>query len=142
LSDQSGFDMLAGDPAVKLVGFIEDLSEYYDWARVMVVPLRYGSGVKGKVLTALSYGVPCVSTRIGSEGMGLTPGTDILQADEPADFAREVVRLYTDEALWKKLSENGLRFVQENFSVQLVRRELLRIFAQTDVVHREVLPKP
>ncbi|UCG12487.1 MAG: glycosyltransferase [Deltaproteobacteria bacterium] len=142
LSDRPGFDMLAGDPAVQLVGFVEDLSEYYDWVRVMVVPLRYGSGVKGKVLTALSYGVPCVSTSIGSEGMGLTPGTDILRADEPVDFAREVVRLYTDQALWEKLSENGLNVVQGNFSEQVVRRKFLRIFAQIDTPHKEVLRKP
>ena len=132
LREQPGFDVLAGDPAVQLVGFVEDLSEYYDWVRVMVVPLRYGSGAKGKVVTALSYGVPCVSTSIGSEGMGLTPGTDILQADEPVDFAREVVRLYTNQALWEKLSENGIKVVRENFSVQVVRKEFLKIFKRTD----------
>ena len=133
LKEQPGFDVLVGDPAVKLVGFVEDLSEHYDWVRVMVVPLRYGSGVKGKVLTALSYGVPCVSTSIGSEGMGMTPGTDILQADKPVDFAREVVRLYTDEALWEKLSENGIKVVRENFSEQVVRRKFLKIFERIDV---------
>jgi GT2 family glycosyltransferase/glycosyltransferase involved in cell wall biosynthesis len=138
LKDRSGFDTLAGDPAVKLVGFVEDLSEYFDWIRVMVVPLRYGSGVKGKILSALSYGVPCVSTSIGSEGMGLTPDVDILQADDPVSFAHEVVRLYTDQDLWKRLSENGIQVVRKNFSEQVVRSKFLQIFGQTDAPYKEV----
>jgi GT2 family glycosyltransferase/glycosyltransferase involved in cell wall biosynthesis len=139
LRGQRGFDVLARDPAVKLVGFVEDLSEHYDWVRVMVVPLRYGSGVKGKIITALSYGVPCVSTSIGSEGMGLNHGINILKADEPADFASEVVRLYTDEALWEKLSENGIKVVRENFSEKVVRRKFLKIFKQADAPYKEII---
>jgi len=105
----------------------------------MVAPLRYGSGVKGKIVTGFQYGIPCVSTSIGTEGMGLTPEVDVLQADDPVSFAKAVVRLYTDQALWERLSENCMRFTREHFSEQVARRELLKIFAQTNVPYKEVI---
>jgi GT2 family glycosyltransferase len=139
LKERAEFDKLVKDPSVELAGFVEDLSEYFDWIRVMVAPLRYGSGVKGKILTGFQYGIPCVSTSIGLEGMGLTPEVDVLQADDPVTFAKAVVRLYTDQALWERLSENCMRFTEEHFSEQIARRELLRIVGQTDVPNKEVI---
>jgi len=139
LKEQTEFDKLVSDPSVELAGFVEDLSEYFEWIRVMVAPLRYGSGVKGKIVTGFQYGIPCVSTSIGTEGMGLTPEVDVLQADDPVSFAKAVVRLYTDQALWERLSENCMRFTREHFSEQVARRELLKIFAQTNVPYKEVI---
>jgi len=128
LSDKPGFEELATDPYVDLVGFVEDLSEYFDHVRLMVAPLRYGSGVKGKIATALSYGVPCVSSRIGVEGMGLEDEVNILEAEDPDAFARAVVRAYTTESLWEKLSENGLTFMESNYSLSMGKRRLLEVF--------------
>ena len=129
LKERAEFDKLASDPSVELPGFVEDLSEYFEWIRVMVAPLRYGSGVKGKIVTGFQYGIPCVSTSIGTEGMGLTPEVDVLQAEDPVSFARAVVRLYTDQILWERLSENCMMFTREHFSEEIARRELLRIIA-------------
>jgi len=129
LHDQPGYEALAGDPSVKMVGFVEDLAEYFDKVRVMVAPLRYGSGVKGKIATALSYGVPCVSTAIGIEGMGLKHEYNVLEADGPEDFARQVVRLYKDGMLWERLSENGLAFMSQEYSLEMGKKRLLEVFA-------------
>jgi glycosyltransferase involved in cell wall biosynthesis len=134
LKERAEFDKLVSDPSVELAGFVEDLSEYFDWIRVMVVPLRYGSGVKGKIVTGFQYGIPCVSTSIGTEGMGLTPEVDVLQAGDPVSFARAVVRLYTDQTLWERLSENCMRFTREHFSEEIARRELTRILNQEGTV--------
>jgi glycosyltransferase involved in cell wall biosynthesis len=105
-------------------GYVEDLGEIFDHCRLSVAPLRCGAGVKGKVVTSLSYGVPCVGTAIAIEGMGLVHGENILLADTVEDFANAVVEAYTSAKLWNKLSRNGLDVVRERFSVESVRSAL------------------
>ena len=119
---------LAGE-GIEIVGFVDDLDSVLAQARVAVAPLRYGAGLKGKILSALLAGLPTVSTEIGVEGFGLHPGTEILVAEDPHEFADAVVRLYTDEHAWTLLSRNGLEFAQKNFSFDRSRemfRQLLR----------------
>jgi SAM-dependent methyltransferase len=107
-------DLAAADVIVR--GFIPDLGAALDQIKLTVVPLRYGAGTKGKIGTSLSHGVPCVSTTLGVEGMDLASERDILIADSPEEFADAVARLYTDAALWSRVSAAGLRFVREHFS--------------------------
>jgi GT2 family glycosyltransferase len=105
-------------------GQVGDLRELFDECRVFVCPLRVGAGVKGKVASALAYGIPVVSTPIGVEGSGLVEGRDVLVADTPADFADSVLRLYRDATLWEDVSRNGLVFVEENLSLGMGVRAL------------------
>jgi GT2 family glycosyltransferase/glycosyltransferase involved in cell wall biosynthesis len=102
---------------VEVLGMVEDLRDLFDRARVFVCPLRYGAGVKGKVMSALSYGIPVVSTPIGIEGAGLTPEKDVLLAEDAAEFARQTLRAYRDAVLWQSLSENGMSRLREHHSV-------------------------
>jgi len=69
------------DPGVKFIGYVEDLEEYFAGIRLTVAPLRYGAGAKGKIVSSLAYGVPCVASSIASEGMGLKDGVDVLVGD-------------------------------------------------------------
>jgi len=108
---------LEGD-GIKVVGYMEDLRPLLDRCRMSVVPIRYGAGIKGKIGTSLSYGLPCVSTTIGAEGMGLKEGDGVLVADDPADFAATVIRLHNDQALWNSCSQGGLDFVRRNYSLE------------------------
>ncbi|MBR0667183.1 glycosyltransferase [Roseomonas hellenica] len=101
---------------VRVVGFVENISPVLHSARVMVVPLRYGAGVKGKILTAMAHGLPVVTTSIGAEGIGLVDGKEVLIADDPAGFARAVERLYSDPDLWDRLRWAGLYFVARTAS--------------------------
>ncbi len=82
--------------AVSVTGFIPDLGRFLDGVRLSVAPLRYGAGIKGKIGTSLSHGVPCVATPIAAEGMPLVDGPDVLVAETPEDFAAAVVRAYSD----------------------------------------------
>jgi len=107
-----------------VTGYVKDLSEYLNTLRLTVVPLRFGSGVKGKIITSLGYGVPVVSTSMGAEGMGLENGKDILIADDPAEFASAVERLYTDRSLWYRLSENGVEKIKKEYSLDSARKRL------------------
>jgi glycosyltransferase involved in cell wall biosynthesis len=103
---------------IEVTGYVPDISGYFDNARVFVAPLRYGAGLKGKVLQAMSYGLPVVTTPVGAEGISLTDGEDVLIAKDAADFARKTVSAYVDQALWEKLSGSALHFVEENASTE------------------------
>jgi len=109
---------------VNVVGYVEDLKPWFDRTRISVAPLRYGAGIKGKLGTSLSYGLPAVATSIAVEGMKIRDGEHALVADEERAFADQVVRLYTDEALWTRLSDAGLDFVAETYSVQAGLRRI------------------
>ncbi len=106
---------LAGN-GVHFHGFVEDIEPYLDGCLMAVAPLRYGAGVKGKVNMSMSYGQPVVATPPAIEGMFATDGEDVLVAADANAFAKAVVRLATDEALWNKISHNGLRNVEQHFS--------------------------
>jgi glycosyltransferase involved in cell wall biosynthesis len=81
-------------------GYVPNLEPLFDDVRVVVAPLRYGAGVKGKIVQALAHGIPTVTTSVGAEGIGLIDGCDAAIADDAAAFADAVVALYTGAALW------------------------------------------
>jgi GT2 family glycosyltransferase/glycosyltransferase involved in cell wall biosynthesis len=123
---------LAGN-GVEVVGFVDDLDAVLAQCRVAVVPLRYGAGMKGKILTSLRAGLPTVSSSIGIEGFALTPGEEILVEDDPYVFADAVTRLYTDEAMWTRLSQKELEFARKNFSFDRSRDLFHRLLSDIEV---------
>jgi O-antigen biosynthesis protein len=120
-------DELASD-SVRVLGYVEDLRDVFDRSRVFVCPLRIGSGIKGKLLTALSMGVPSVATPAAAEGMGLTDGAHYLAAESPREFASAVRRLQSDDTLWRRLSHAGRALVKSRFGPAVVRRQLRAVF--------------
>ncbi|MEJ2534661.1 MAG: glycosyltransferase, partial [Gammaproteobacteria bacterium] len=109
-------------------GFVEDLEPFLAGCRLSVAPLRYGAGVKGKVNQSMSHGQPVVATSVAVEGLDAEHGREALIADEAADFADAVVRLYGDRALWERISEHGIENVRRHFSVEAARRDLETLF--------------
>ena len=95
--------------------------------RLSVAPLRYGAGIKGKIGTSLSYGVPCVASPIAAEGMGLTNRVNVMVGTDAAGLADAAIEAYQDEALWNTLSINGLELMRDNYSFEsgLARLEQL-----------------
>lgn len=111
---------LASD-RVTVTGWVHDLVPLYSTSRVAVAPLRYGAGVKGKVGEAMSLGVPMVLTSIASEGMHIEHGAQALVADNPEDFAANVVRLLRDDHLWLRFSAAGRQLIHDRFGVDATR---------------------
>ncbi len=110
---------------VEVIGFVPQLDPYYARARMSVSPLRYGAGVKGKIVSSLEQGVPVVTTPIGSEGIGLKPGVEVLVGDTPAEIAAHVVRLYKDDGLLLSLAEAGRRVIDTRFNEAKARDAFL-----------------
>lgn len=104
-------------------GYVVDIEEHFLINRLMIAPLRYGAGVKGKIGQAFEYFLPVVTTSSGAEGMKLINYENALIYDVADEFANSIVRLYTDKDLWLKLqgnSEKSLRpFSKVNLKVQL-----------------------
>jgi glycosyltransferase involved in cell wall biosynthesis len=103
---------LASDDVI-VTGFVKDLQPFYDKYRVMVAPLRYGAGIKGKVTQSLTKGLPLITTPIGAEGMNLIDGEHCMISENPDEFAEKTIQVYNNEKLWSKLSKNGMDIAQE-----------------------------
>ncbi len=116
----------AHHPHVHFRGYVSDdqLATLYRESRVAIVPLRAGAGVKGKLVEALHFGVPVVTTSLGAEG--LPPSPTIISTDVPADFATGISRLLSDDESWREYSAAGQAYVAEHFSRDAVLRELAR----------------
>ncbi len=100
------------DPRIRVTGYVEDHRALLMTHRVGIAPLRFGAGMKGKLGEYACCGLPCVTTAIGSEGMGLLPDRHILLADDAGAFATGVVRLYEDSGLWHKLAEASRNHIE------------------------------
>jgi GT2 family glycosyltransferase len=99
---------LAGS-AVELVGYVPDLRNLYEDTRVVIVPMRVGSGVKVKCLEAVQHGVPVVSTSVGAEGLALADPRAVVVADEAGAFADSVLELYCSQHAWERQRDHVLR---------------------------------
>ena len=114
-------------PGLEMHGRIADLTPWLDNCLASLAPLRFGAGVKGKINTAMSYGVPVIATTIAVEGMQLADGVNVLVADDAAAFVDAVHRLQHDEPLWRQLSVQGLDNVRRHFSVDAAASALQRV---------------
>lgn len=99
-------------------GFVsdEELEAIYQQCRIVVVPLRYGAGVKGKVVEAIYNGAPIVTTSVGAEGIPDVEKT-LEVADGAEEFAQKTVELYQNPARLKELSDRTQEYIRANFSV-------------------------
>ena len=115
-------------------GYVENVEPFFESCLLSVAPLRFGAGVKGKTNQSMSFGVPVVSTSIGAEGMHLTHEKNILLADDPQEFAQQVIRLHRDRELWTALSRNSLKNIEEHFSSAAAKRNLKELLLQLGVL--------
>ena len=102
-------------------GFVseEELQSLYHSCRIAVVPLRYGAGVKGKVVEALYYGIPVVTTSVGAEGIS---GIEEMAAvkDQEEELIQVISELYNNKEKLTQMSEKSQQFVREHFSTDAV----------------------
>ena len=104
-------------------GFVtdEELQEYYQNCRISIVPLRYGAGIKGKVIEAMRFGTPVMTTSVGAEGIkGAESILDI--ADEAADFVEQLAALYQNEAELVRRSKASYQYIRDNFSFENAKK--------------------
>lgn len=113
-------------PRVHFLGFVDDLAKIYHDARVVICPIRYGSGTRVKLIEAAAWGKPIVSTTIGAEGLSMLHQEHVLYGDTPEDFATHCVTLLTDSTLCDKLGGNARALAQETYDRQEIINMLSR----------------
>lgn len=113
-------------PKFKFLGFVESIEEHFMTSKLMVAPLRFGAGVKGKIGQAFEYFLPVVTTDIGAEGMQLIDEKNVLIANNEKSFAEAIIQLNNDESLWNTLSKNSVDSLRP-FSTEAVNETLKKI---------------
>ena len=112
---------------VHVKGFVDDLDEVYGQHKIFVAPLLSGAGIKGKVLDTLSYGLPSVLSEIAAEGTGLTQAISTSIASTPESWVDEIVKIYDDEVVWQKYSNNVVEIADKLYSFEHARNEFRKI---------------
>lgn len=120
-------DLARSDPSVTVTGTVEDVRPYFERAKVFVNPVRIGGGFRGKLLEAMSMGLPIVTTSLGAEGVNAEDGRDMIVADDPAEFAAAAARLLRDDGLCESLGERARAMALECFSWEKGVEELERV---------------
>ncbi len=114
---------------LKMLGFVEDLTPYYESCKLAIAPLRYGAGVKGKVNQALSYGLPVVGSPDAFEGMGLTHEREVMVAETAQGFVDSIAKVCNNKGLWQALSEKGCASLAGRFTPEVAEEALRNALA-------------
>ena len=114
-------------PNIEIEGSLSDyeLHSLYEKCRIAVAPLRFGSGVKGKIVEAAYYQIPMITTSIGAEGLDRNIKSFLVE-DNPDKMAKLINQLYNDFSKLKQMSDSGKIFIRKYFSFRAAKKELLR----------------
>jgi len=123
-----------------IMGRAENAAQVVKNARVVLAPIRFGAGAKGKLIESMQCGTPSITTTIGAESMpgDLTWNGTI--ADHPDDFAKGAVELYQNENRWKEAQRNGIEIINKRYSKLIFEKSFVdRVLAlQTNLIkHRQ-----
>lgn len=121
----SSVTALDGCDGIRVVGTVPDPGPYYRGHRLLLAPLRAGSGTRLKILEAFVNGLPVVSTPLGAEGIGGRDGEHFMLGRTAADLAAAVCRLLEDDALRQKLAAAGRTLAQEKYGWESIARQAL-----------------
>lgn len=118
------------DARFQFTGFVDRMADHLWTNDIYLCPLRIGAGVRNKLLEAFAAGMASVSTTLGYEGIGVTPGDHLLVGDRPEDFANAVRFLMEHPEERARLGVNARRFVEQHHSPAAVRDRLLTFLAE------------
>jgi polysaccharide biosynthesis protein PslH len=119
---------LVAIPGVEVLGRVEAVEPHLDGAHVFVVPLRAGSGMRMRILEAMAWQVPIVTTTTGCEGIAVENGRHLIIADPPEEMASAILRVARETSLATSLRAEGRRLVDESYSLEAAERLTKQIY--------------
>jgi glycosyltransferase involved in cell wall biosynthesis len=125
---------------VDVVGYVPRTEPYLERAAVSVAPLRFGAGMKGKVVEAMASGLAVVTTSTGAQGLEAVSGRHLIVADEPEEFARSVVELLADPGRAEDIGRAGRELVDAICSPEAVGLKLEEMLAEVVDRGRPAVP--
>ena len=100
-------------------GKAESVETVFKTAKVLLAPIPFGAGIKGKLLESMQFGLPNVTSAVGAEAMHGNHDWNGFITDNETEFVEKAVLLYQDENLWQKSQENGYKIVENRFKKEL-----------------------
>ena len=97
----------------------------YVFSILQIVPLRFGSGVKGKIIEAAYNQIPIVTTSIGGEGIDNSFGTFIIE-DDAEKMSEVIIKLYLDFSKLRQMSDSGKKFIETYFSINRAKEIIMK----------------
>jgi len=123
---------------VFIKGYVALLDDVYLKHRVFIAPLFFGAGVKGKVLAAAAYGMPCVLSPIAIEATGLVHNVSALVAEYADDWAKYVAQLYMNEQEWNFIAKNQQMMVKDSYSFDKAKGMMKEILQSVNLLSETV----
>jgi glycosyltransferase involved in cell wall biosynthesis len=111
-------------PDVIETGEVDNVKRIVDDSALMIAPMLFGTGIKTKIVEAMSWGVPVVTNRIGTEGINANHGEDLFVCDLDEEMVRNVLLLLNNDEINDKVSRNSVRYVARNFSSSATRKNM------------------
>ena len=115
---------------LKVTGYVDDLTPYFDQASLAVIPVKVGGGMRVRILECFARGVPVITTTIGAEGIDVADGQNIFIEDEEEKFAQRIVEVLATEPLRSKVVLNAKNLVMEKYDWSVVLKELERVYSE------------
>ncbi|TPV35747.1 glycosyltransferase family 4 protein [Paucihalobacter ruber] len=115
---------LKQDPQIEFIGEVEDVALYYQKSTIAIAPLLEGSGTRLKILEAMSFGVPVVSTTIGADGIEYTHNNDILIADTVEQFSDTITSSFETKSIYD-IQQNALDLIQKKYLWPVIVKKLV-----------------
>jgi glycosyltransferase involved in cell wall biosynthesis len=109
-----------------VLGYVADLSPYFNSSRLFIAPLRYGAGIKGKIGQSMEFKLPLLTTDIGAEGFDFGDLKEYIVASDTNDFAQKISSIYYNENLWNKISNNSEKILKP-FSSELLEKNIISL---------------
>jgi sugar transferase (PEP-CTERM/EpsH1 system associated) len=130
---------LASRPGIEVTGDVPDVRPYLREALASVVPLRIAGGTRMKILEAMAARVPVVSTPIGAEGLNLRDGTHAILAASDQEFAKALISLRAEDALWQRLVDAGDTLVRQRYTWSNLGADLWQVHSRAQEERRRRL---
>ncbi len=111
-------------------GFVKNIENLVKKARIVIAPIRFGAGIKGKLTEAMLCGTPSITTHIGAEGMhDKLPWNGVVCAIN--DFSKQAVQLYTNKQLWETAQQNGIAIINTLYNKDVLGKKLIKRIQKT-----------
>ncbi len=112
---------------ITVTGWVRDIKAYFTKSNLAIVPLKYESGTRFKILEAGSFKIPIISTYLGAEGLKVKDNHDILLEDDPKKFAKKIFNLYKGKKLRNKLANNNYKLILREYTIKSLINDAKKI---------------
>lgn len=116
---------------VIISGWVEDIRDYYNEARLFIAPMQIGTGLQNKLLEAMSMELPCITSDLANNALGALEGESVLIGRSAEEYANLVIELLNNKDKATRIAKSGHQYVQDNFSWETSTNKLEQLFETT-----------